>query len=298
MSTRVTPRTSSTASTASRATPAAPVDVSKSSRFSSDFKSWLHSHGYGQYDFAKGDVPAFGGRTRPGEKLTREPVIFIHGNSDSAAGWERSIEHFATQGYKPSEMYAMTWGPSDPKLASQQHHSRKYEEEVRAFIQAVKEYTGAQKVDVIGHSMGVTLARKAIQGGEGYDPYGGGRYNLGAPLTRDVDTFVGISGANHGLASCALTGNLLPTSNLETGLHPRSRFLRDLNEQSHFEGSHVYSIWSHADQVVGVGLASRTSPIPGQDGQKVYGTFPFGHMGSRDLSVQTQLDMIQKHEVR
>jgi triacylglycerol lipase len=102
-----------------------------------------------------------------------------------------------------------------------------------------------------------------------------------------------------GATSCALTGNLLPTSNLETGLHPLSHFLRDLNGgKSHFEGSHVYSIWSHADEVVGVGLAGTTSPIPGQDGQKTYATFPFGHMGSRDLSVQTQLDMIQQHEVR
>jgi triacylglycerol esterase/lipase EstA (alpha/beta hydrolase family) len=102
--------------------------------------------------------------------VTKEPVIFIHGNSDSAAGWKDSLQHFSKQGYKPSELYAMTWGPSNPKLASEQHHSKKYLEEVRAFIEAVKQYTGAEKVDVIGHSMGVTLARKAIQGGDGFDP--------------------------------------------------------------------------------------------------------------------------------
>jgi pimeloyl-ACP methyl ester carboxylesterase len=274
------------------------VDVTKGSRFSSDFQRWLHENGYGKYDFAKGNVPAFGGRAKPGETVTKEPVIFIHGNSDTAAGWEKSIEHFARQGYKPSELYSMSWGPGNPMKASQQHHSRKYEEEVRAFIEAVKEYTGAEKVDIVGHSMGVTLARKAIQGGKGSDPYGGGSYDLGKPLTDSVDTFVGIAGANHGLASCALTGDLLPTSNRETGLHPHSRFLKELNGQSHFEGSNVYSIWSHADEVVGVGLAGFTSPIPGQDGQKVYGTFPFGHMGSRDLSVETQLSMVRDHVVR
>ncbi|AKQ64979.1 lipase [Myxococcus hansupus] len=295
ISARTRPKTTPAARAATESS--APVEVTRDSRFSSDFKSWLQQNGYGGYAFAQGDVPSFGGRARPGEKLANEPVVFIHGNGDSAAGWEKSIEHFASQGYKPSEMYAMTWGPQNPMLASQQHHSREYKEEVRAFIQAVKEYTGAEKVDVIGHSMGVTLARKAIQGGDGFDPYpGGGSYDLGAPLTGSVDTFVGIAGANQGLASCVLTGDLLPTSNRQTGLHPQSAFLKDLNAESGFEGEHVYSIWSQSDQVIGMGLAKYTSPIPGQDGQKVYNTY--GHFGSRDLSVETQLEMIKDHKVR
>jgi triacylglycerol esterase/lipase EstA (alpha/beta hydrolase family) len=33
---------------------------------------------------------------------------------------------------------------------------------VRKFIEAVLDYTRADKIYVIGHSMGVTLARKAI----------------------------------------------------------------------------------------------------------------------------------------
>lgn len=277
---------------------ASDVSVSKASRFSSDFKNWLHANGYGKYAFAQGNVPAFGGKASAGEKVTKEPVIFIHGNSDSAAGWKNSIEHFAKQGYKPSEMYAMTWGPSDPKQASQQHHSREYTEEVRAFIQAVKEYTGAEKVDVIGHSMGVTLARKAIQGGDGFDPYEGRKYSLGKAMTDSVDTFVGIAGANRGLASAAFTGDLFPTTNRISGLHPGSELLKDLNAVNHDEGSHVYSMWSHVDQLVGVGLAGATSPIPGQDGQKVYGTYPFGHMGLKNLTAETQLAMVRDHQIR
>lgn len=296
MSTRVSSQPSP-ASTV-RTTRANEVSVSKDSRFSSDFKQWLQTHGYGKYDFAKGNVPAFGGKAGPGDKVTKEPVIFIHGNSDSAAGWKSSIESFAKQGYKPSEMYAMTWGPANPMKASQQHHSEKYLEEVRAFIQAVKEYTGAEKVDVIGHSMGVTLARKAIQGGDGFDPYAGKKFDLGKPLTNSVDTFVGIAGANHGLASALMTGDLVPTTNRTSGLHPASSFLKDINATKHDEGAHVYSIWSNADELVGVGLAGFTSPIPGQDGQKAYGTYPFGHMGLKNLTADTQLAMIRDHEVR
>ena len=296
--TRVNTQPSASAALArtSRATETA--SVSKGSRFSNDFQKWLHANGYGGYDFAKGNVPAFGGKTAAGEKVTKEPVIFIHGNSDSAAGWKNSIEHFGKEGYKPSEMYAMSWGPANPLKASEQHHSAKYLGEVRAFIEAVKKYTGAEKVDVIGHSMGVTLARKAIQGGDGFDPYARKSYNLGEAMTGSVDTFVGIAGANHGLAAAMMTGDLVPTTNKTSGLHPRSELLKDLNKVDHDEGSHVFSIWSHADEVVGVGLAGFTSPIEGQDGQKVYGTFPFGHMGVKNLTAETQLAMIRDHEVR
>jgi triacylglycerol lipase len=299
MTTRI-PTQTTPAAAAARTSRSAEVSVSKDSRFSNDFQKWLHENGYGQYDFAKGNVPAFGGKSQPGEKVTKEPVIFIHGNSDSAAGWKNSIETFSKNGYKPSEMYAMTWGPSNPKLAGQQTHSEKYLGEVRAFIEAVKKYTGAEKVDVIGHSMGVTLARKAIQGGDGFDPYSSDKksFNLGKPLTESVDTFVGIAGANRGLSSALFTGDLVPTTNRTTGLHPASEFLKDINSVNRDEGSHIFSIWSNADQLIGVGQAGFTSPIPEQDGQKVFHTFPFGHMGVKNYTAETQLAMIRDHEVR
>jgi triacylglycerol lipase len=40
---------------------------------------------------------------------------------------------------------------------------------IRAFIQAVLAYTGAPKINIISHSMGVAIARKAIKGGSGID---------------------------------------------------------------------------------------------------------------------------------
>jgi triacylglycerol lipase len=296
MTTRVTtqPNTSSAVRSTSKASD---VSVSKDSRFSNDFKTWLNANGYGKYDFAKGNVPAFGGKAKAGEKVTKEPVIFIHGNSDSAAGWKGSIETFSKNGYKPSEMYAMTWGPMDPMKSGQQYHSEKNLEEVRAFIQAVKEYTGAEKVDVVGHSMGVTLARKAIQGGDGFDSQTHQKFDLGKPLTSSVDTFVGIAGANHGLASALWTGDFVPTTNTTDGLHPASKFLSDINAVNHDEGAHVFSMWSNADELVGVGLAGFTSPIPGQDGEKMYNTFPFGHMGLKNLTGEEQLSMVRDHKV-
>jgi len=36
---------------------------------------------------------------------------------------------------------------------------------LRAFTEAVLNYTGAEKINVISHSMGVTLSRRVIKGG-------------------------------------------------------------------------------------------------------------------------------------
>ena len=49
---------------------------------------------------------------------------------------------------------------------------------VRAFIEAVITYTKASHIVVVSHSMGVTLARKVIKGGKGYDQHVG-EYEIG-----------------------------------------------------------------------------------------------------------------------
>jgi hypothetical protein len=55
------------------------------------------------------------------------------------------------------------------------------------FIQAVRAYTGSLRFSIVAHSLGVTLARRAlIDGG----------------FRNDIDTFIGIAGANHGTSFC------------------------------------------------------------------------------------------------
>jgi len=95
---------------------------------SSDFRSWLTANGYGSYDFIRADVPggSYGGRVTPGQAVVNQPVIFIHGNSDSAigtglaayTGWRASIEYFKSHGYTSAELYATTWGPANSAFAS------------------------------------------------------------------------------------------------------------------------------------------------------------------------------------
>ena len=67
---------------------------------------------------------------------------------------------------------------------------------IRAFVEAVIAYTGAKEINIIGHSMGVTIGRAVIQGGIYTDYSTGETYNIGSSLKSKVKTFVGLAGAN------------------------------------------------------------------------------------------------------
>ena len=283
-----------------------------------DFVAWLDANGYSGYSFERADVVggSYGGRELAGQTLSHQPVIFIHGNADSAlghgpglTGWSDSIEYFLSQGYSKAELYATTWGPADVLETSLQYHSRAYLEYLQAFVEAVLDYTGADQVDIISHSMGVTLARKVVKGGPGNDLAAGGAYDLGPALTARVDTFVGISGGNLGLASCYYTGPTTPSCGSTNGFYPGymvgwwgpygvSNFLVELNSSSGYEGDRVYTIWSQVDEVIGYGCivwGSYTTRIPGQDGEKRFTSYPYGHVNSKDLTGYYQLRMVRDH---
>ncbi|MFT3764058.1 MAG: hypothetical protein QM820_00815 [Minicystis sp.] len=289
--------------------------------FTQDFRNWLSANGYEPtYNLVRDDLSggSYGGKASAGDTVVNQPVIFIHGNSDKAigtglvgqTGWNASIDYFLAKGYKTSELYATTWGPADATLSPYQYHSKTYVMKVRKLIEAVKAYTGATKVDIVAHSMGVTLVRKAILGGWANDAADGGSYYVGAPLTSSVDTFVGIAGANLGLTSCYTTGPTTPTCGSTNGLYPgylvglsvvgRSSFLDDLLSTSRYEGAYRYSIFSTADEMIGYGdivYGQYTSRIPGETGGKIYTGYPYGHINSKDLTASVQLSMVKNHVV-
>ncbi len=290
------------------------LSASAFGQLSSNFQTWLNANGYGSYDFNSGGN-SFGGKANAADTVVNQPVIFIHGNSDAAngtafgfTGWTASRNYLISQGYKNSELYAITWGGANPAFSGNQYHSLPNLQKIRAFIQAVKAYTGASKVDIVTHSMGVTLTRKAILGGSGNDLLNGGNYNLGASLTSSVDTFVGISGANQGLVSCYQTGGTTPTCANTNGLYPGylyfgfvvgvSNILNNMNSSSHYEGANVYSIWSTVDEVIGYGdivYGQYTSQIPGQNGEVRFNAVPYGHVNSKDLTGYNQWRMVKFH---
>jgi hypothetical protein len=284
-----------------------------------DFQSWLQSNGYDQYNFLRDDIEggSFGGKINTTDQIVNQPIIFIHGNSDKAlgdvfsqTGWTNSRDYFVSQGYSNAELYCFTWGPASVMQSANQYHSYEYLSQIRAFIQAVKEYTGASKIDIISHSMGVTLGRKAVMGGSGYDA-AIGNYDLGNSLTSSVDAFVGIAGANQGLVSCyQINGGTLTCDN-ENGLYPGylwwgygpygvSEYLDDINNTINYEGANVYSIWSTVDEVIGyanIVYGLYTSRIPGQNGEKIYNSVPYGHFNVKDMTEEVQYQMVKNHSI-
>ena len=145
---------------------------------------YLNSKNLTDFNFNRSDVGcgAYGGKSNDADKIVNRPIIFIHGNSDVGFGrgtvdgqetWQtgfRSLaNYFVSKGYKKSELYVTTWGTANSKNASDNYHSKNNVLRVRAFIEAVINYTGTSQVNIIGHSMGVTLGRKAIKGGNATD---------------------------------------------------------------------------------------------------------------------------------
>jgi hypothetical protein len=218
-------------------------------RLSADFQGWLASHGYGSDDFVRaGSGGSFGGRASAGETIAKIPIVFVHGNSDAAigrdasqfTGWDAARRALLASGWSDASMYGATWGPADASRANDQTHERGYLTRLRRFFAAVQQYTGAPKIAVVAHSMGTTLARKAIEGGTGTDAAGG--YDLGAALTPIVDTFVGIAGGNRGLTYCYVTPDP-PTCSKIYGFWPGanategpSTLLASMNATPHDEG--------------------------------------------------------------
>ena len=306
------------ATDASVADDAATADgaITNPSGITADFRSWLAAHGYADDDFARDDLAggSFGGRVTSEEGVAHTPVIFVHGNSDKAlgttfgqTGWTASVTYFKAHGYTDAELYGTTWGPADSSQASAQTHSKPYLTRIRRFIEAVLAYTGASHVSVISHSMGVTLARKAILGGMSNDPDHGGTFDLGAPLTSSIDTFIGIAGANLGLASCYSIPSVA-TCNATNGFYPgtlsgftvtgRSAYLDNLAATSGYEGAFRFSILTTADDIIGFGdivYGAYTSEIPAETGEKIYSTLD--HFGAKDSSADVQFQMITTHTV-
>lgn len=151
-----------------------------------------------------------------------------------------------------------TWGNADQALASLNYHSYNYLTYLRAFVEAVLDYTKSPYVNIVSHSMGVTLARKVVKGGYANDELAGGKYYLGEPLTKRVRVFVGLAGGNQGLTSCYTGGTTLPTCGMTNGFFPgqppligRSQFLEELDDNRAAEGLWVATGRAVYDEVIG-----------------------------------------------
>ena len=149
-----------------------------------------------------GAYGGWGGETHHGTdaQSDRRPVVFVHGNQRDACDWRPHVPFFLQRGYTGDDLWAITF-----KEATPSHESMA--EQLDAFITNVREHTGADAVDVVSHSLGVTGARYWLTTRARYEW---------------VENFVGLAGANHGTVLstwCAETG-------IKSGAYGSSEFLR------------------------------------------------------------------------
>ena len=278
------------------------------------FINWLTTQGYNSAKMTRADITggSFGGLISASDCITKEPVIFIHGNSDQAlygifGGWEQSRDYFLSQGYRSAELYATTYGLPALQLSSDYTHDKESILQVRQFIEAVLEYTDSDKVDIIAHSLGVTITRRAILGGTEYN-LDGSAYNIGAPLTDKIDSFLGIAGGNQGLTNCAYTGTTTPICHEDLGLYPgwwsgfevvnRSTILNTLNDDARYEADFIYSMWAQYDTILGLDClvwGVNSCQIPAQDGE--YSSAILDHLQLKTDTAAVQYSMVVEHIV-
>lgn len=137
--------------------------------------------------------------TEPG--TDRPPVVFVHGNQRDACDWDAHAEFFLNRSYDGDELWAVTFDDPSPT-----HETMA--DQLEEFVGQVRDHTGADQVDVVGHSLGVTGLRYWLAREERYDW---------------VDSFVGIAGANHGSELFTLAVRV----GLTEGTYEVCRFLQD-----------------------------------------------------------------------
>jgi pimeloyl-ACP methyl ester carboxylesterase len=197
------------------------------------------------------------------------PVLFIHGFCSSADTWNDTLPQLSTRRYGEDapRVYEDAHGKAAARtMVSQGSRTFRIDfsdlsggfdllavanvptdrkaGELKVIIDAIKKFTGAPGVILIGHSLGGLAARSYIQG-TGHDRKG----NL-IPYGRDVAALITIDTPNQGSKLAFVSGFpkqdeciLADSVNLRE-LQPTSSFLRDLNRQSWPAGTPEHSIVS------------------------------------------------------
>lgn len=136
--------------------------------------------------------------------VRRTPVIFLHGNNDTPfpticngfGGKIRDLaQAFVDRGYSPSEVWGLGYQGDQCDLAASPtnrsaaaHTTAANVDDLARFVRAVLEYTGAKRVDIVGHSLGGTLAREWMRRDKAY---------------RLVRHLVTIASPHHGIINCS-----------------------------------------------------------------------------------------------
>lgn len=183
--------------------------------------------------------------TEPGCDET--PVVCLHGNTRDADDYGAHADALVEEGYGGDAVYAVTFpeqGMSHDAMS----------DTIDTVIDDVREYTGADEVDVVAHSLSVTGVRRYMEE-HGSDA---------------IDTFIGVAGANHGTpladAAVGLDGAYeeITTGSAEEG------WLAERNAEGLPEDVDAYTVRGDADVFFPDDPESPT--IPGAEDHLLSGT--------------------------
>jgi triacylglycerol lipase len=154
----------------------------------------------------------------------REPILFVHGWSGAAWNWDIMIDRFEADGYPSSELRAFSYNTAQSNASTAQT--------VASEVEGLRTRTGAERVDVVAHSMGSLSSRYYLR-------------NLGG--TARVDEWVSIGGPNHGTYTAAACSLLVSCRQMLPG----SSFLDALNSGDETPGAVRYgTFWSPCDEII------------------------------------------------
>lgn len=171
-------------------------------------------------------VGGFGGVRRKAP-LRHVPVVFVHGNNVDAADWYPVRDDFRAAGWSDQELWALSYnglGGSNGTALTRTNPERDAEHsamgkdattyvtendvnvaDLYSFLLMVRKYTGSKRFMLVGHSLGVTLARETLR--------------VHPELRKDLVAFVGIAGANQGTSFCppGSEGNVVSCDEIAAG---------------------------------------------------------------------------------
>lgn len=164
----------------------------------------------------------------PAGASAHDPILFVHGWSETGSIWNTDISRFQADGWTSAELNNWTYNTSQSNATTASQLS--------TLVNQILANTGASKVDLITHSMGALSTRYYIK-------------HLGGDAK--VDDWVSLGGPNHGTN----TANFC-TSQACIEMRPNSAFLNDLNSGDETPGAVNYGTWaSPCDSIVPSGVA-------------------------------------------
>ena len=202
-------------------------------------------------------------------------VVLVHGNTGYPSHWNDTVATLKGRGYLASQLFLPNWGSKTN--AGSNDHGATNTGVVKNAITAAYAASCTGKIDVIGHSMGVTLAMKAIN-------------ELG--YAGRVNSFIGVAGAQHGLNSCGVYPfNVFSATCGANGLSIDSPLIKSVRGKRY--ATKTYSIKSWIDEIVCVGSCYvygwHTSNI---DSQNASYDYSLGHFGLVSYTTSRQADLI------